>query len=378
VVDGVIGGVGAVVVFVPLIALLFLTIAFLEDTGYMARAAFVIDRIMHKVGLHGKSFIPMLIGFGCTVPGILATRTLETRRDRLTTILILPLMSCGARLPIYVLILGAFFPERSIDLGVVSVSNQALWLLLIYCIGIVLAVIAGNIFRHTILRGESEPLVMELPPYRLPVLKGLTIHTWERTWLYLKKAGTVILGISIVLWALGTWPKLPEDKAETYRERIASIRADETLEDEARIERAQSVNAERQQARLTHSIIGRIGHGVAPVFKPLGFDWRISTALIGAFAAKEVFVSQMGVVFALGEEAGEDSPSLKEKLQTAYTPLIGFCIMLFCLISTPCMATVAVTIRETGSWKWGLFQLAYLTAAAWVVTAVVYQVGSRL
>lgn len=339
-VDGIIGGVGGVVVFLPNILLLFLAIAIMEDSGYMARAAFIMDKFMHKIGLHGKSFIPMLIGFGCSVPAIMATRTLENRRDRLTTMMVVPLMSCGARLPIYALIIPAFFPQVW--------HAPMLWI--IYIIGIALAIISAKILRSTIFKGESTPFVMELPPYRLPTLRGILIHMWERGVLYLKKAGTIILGISIIMWALTSYPKVPHSELVGLSEEEAT------------------------QTELSYSIAGRIGHVLEPVIKPMGFDWKIGTALIGAFAAKEVFVAQMGVVHSVGE-ADEESESLREKLALNYSPLIAFCIMLFCLVSAPCMATIAVTKRESGSWKWALLQLAGLTALAYFVTLIVYQIG---
>lgn len=341
-VDGIIGGVGGVIVFLPNILLLFLAIAVLEDSGYMARAAFMMDRLMHKIGLHGKSFIPMLTGFGCSIPGIMATRTLESRRDRLTTMLVLPLISCGARLPIYALIIPAFFPA--------AWHAPMLWT--IYVIGIALAIVCAKILRSTLFKGESVPFVMELPPYRLPTLKGALIHMWERAGVYLRKAGTVILGVSIVLWALTTFPRTAEPDA--------------ALTPEA-----------QQAAELSNTFAGRIGHAMEPVIRPLGFDWRIGTAMIGAFAAKEVFVAQLGIVYSVGE-ADEESEPLREKLKAHYTPLVGFCIMLFMLVSMPCVATCAVMRRESGSWKWALFQLGGLTLLAYVVTLVVFQAGTLL
>jgi len=376
VVDGVIEGVGAVLVFVPLIMLLFLAIALLEDSGYMARAAFVIDRLMHKIGLHGKSFIPMLIGFGCTVPAIMATRTLESRRDRLTTILVLPLMSCSARLPIYALILFAFFPIHIVFriFWILPVTNYAMWLFLIYLIGIVLAIICAKIFRSTLLKGEATPFVMELPPYRMPTLKGLLIHMWERTWLYVKKAGTIILAIVVVLWALASWPKLGDQKRAVFEEQRIAASAGKQADDKQVVERLEEIDAAEHEAELENSAIGRIGKFVAPVFKPCGFDWKISTAILPAFAAKEVFVGQMGVIYAVGEDADEESEPLRQKLQKNYTPLVGLCIILFCLVSMPCMVTVAVTVREAG-WRWAMLQVGYLTALAWVLTTAVYQIG---
>ena len=339
VIHGIIKGVGGVLVFVPNIIFLFLAIALLEDTGYMARTAFIMDHLMHKIGLHGKSFIPLLTGFGCTVPAIMATRTLENRRDRLTTMFILPLISCGARLPIYALIIPAFFSD--------SWRAPVLWS--IYLSGILLAILLARILRTTLLKGDSMPFVMELPPYRLPTLKGLLLHTWEKAWLYIKKAGTVILGISIVLWFLTNYPK---------------------------IEPNQSLTPEQQQAeQLSKTFAGRIGHLMEPALRPLGFDWKIGTAMIGAFAAKEVFVAQLGIVYSVGE-ADEESIPLREKLRENYTPLTGICIMIFMLIATPCMATIAMTRRESGSWGWALFQLGGLTALAYVLTLIVYQIGS--
>jgi ferrous iron transport protein B len=323
--------------------LLFLAIAILEDSGYMARAAFIVDRVMHKIGLHGKSFIPMLIGFGCSVPAIMGTRVLENRRSRLTTILVIPLMSCGARLPIYVLIIPAFFAAKW--------HGLVMWSM--YMIGIVLAIVCAKLLRNTFFKGETTPFVMELPPYRVPTLRGALIHMWQRSWMYLKKAGTIILGISIVLWAATSYPKPDENLLAGLSEEQA------------------------QAAELKYSIAGRIGAGMEKFVKPLGFDYRIGTALIGALAAKEVFVAQMGIVYSLGE-ADESSQTLREKLANNYSPLQGFCIMLFCLISAPCVATLAVCKRETGSLRWALFQFCGLTALAYVITLVVYQVGSLI
>ncbi len=353
-VDGIIGGVGGVVIFLPNIVLLFLAISILEDSGYMARAAFIMDRVMKKIGLHGRSFIPMVIGFGCTVPAIMGTRILEDRKSRFTTILILPLMSCGARLPIYSLIIPAFFPKEW--------RSFTLWIM--YIIGIVTAIIAATILRRTLFKGETGIFLMELPPYRTPTARGLMIHIWERSWLYLKKAGTTLLAISIVLWALSTYPKAPDDMLSGLSEEAA------------------------QQTSLQYSIAGRVGTFMEPALKPLGFDYRVGTALIGALAAKEVFVAQMGIVFSIGDAdenltADEDSSlenytPLQKKLQASYTPLKAFCIMLFCLISAPCVATLAISKRETGSWKWATGQFLGLTLLAYLMTLTVYQVGSAL
>lgn len=373
--DGIIGGVGGVVVFLPNILLLFLAIAILEDSGYMARAAFIMDRLMHKIGLHGKSFIPMLIGFGCTIPAIMATRTLENRRDRLTTMLVAPLMSCSARLPIYALIIPAFFPKMW--------HGAMLWI--IYVIGILLAIVSAKLLRSTIFKGESTPFVMELPPYRMPTLKGVLIHMWERGWLYLKKAGTIILGVSIVLWVLTSYPQksvYDQDyeaataQATAEYEAATQLPGADLAEAQTRLdEQLESIAQAQQAEEMAYTVAGGIGHWMEPIIKPMGFDWKIGTALIGAFAAKEVFVAQMGIVYAVGE-ADEESDALRYQLAANYSPLVAFCIMLFALISAPCMATIAITKRESNSWKWALFQLGGLTALAWIVTVVTFQLGS--
>ena len=352
-VDGVIGGVGGVLVFIPNILLLFLAIGLLERSGYMARAAFIMDRIMHKIGLHGRSFIPLLTGFGCSVPAIMATRTLEHEKDRLATMMVVPLMSCSARLPIYSLLIPAFFkPEYS-----------GLIFFLIYAIGIVLAVVLVKLLRVTVLSGESTPFVMELPPYRLPTLRSILTDMIQKSYLYLQKAGTVILALSIVLWTATSYPK------KSHYEIDASPRA-------AQMSPAQ-LGAARASEGLSYSVAGRIGRAMEPAFRPLGFDWRICTALIGALAAKEVFVAQLGIVYSLGD--GEQSVAdLRHILSAHYRPLVGFCIMLFCLITSPCMATVAMMRRESNSWKWPLLQFFGLTALAWLLALLVYQVGSLL
>ena len=351
-VDGVIGGVGGVLVFLPNILLLFFGLALLEDTGYMARAAFLMDRVMHRFGLHGKSFVPMMTGFGCSIPGIMATRTLENERDRLTTMLVLPLMSCGARLPIWMLLIPAFFAP----------PWRAPMLFFIYAVGILLALVLALILRKSVLRGEDAPFVMELPPYRLPTLKAVVTKMGERAWLYVRKAGTLILGISILMWVLTAYPKKTEYEID---EQVAA--------GEVELTELEIANA-RAAEDLRHSAAGKIGGAFEPIIRPLGFDWKMGTAMIGAFAAKEVFVSQMGIVYSMGE-SDEASESLRETLARDYSPLVGLSLMLFLLIATPCMATVAVTKREAGSWKWALFQLGGLTGIAYVISLLVYQIG---
>ncbi len=362
-VDGIIGGVGGVMVFLPNVLLLFLGLAILENTGYMARAAFLMDRVMHRFGLHGRSFLPMMSGFGCSIPGIMATRTLESERDRLTTMMVLPLMSCGARLTIWMLLIPAFFPP--------AFRAPALWL--IYAIGIALALGGSWVIRHTLLKGEEAPFVMELPPYRLPTLKSLVIKVVERGHAYLRKAGTIILTISIVMWFLAAYPKKPAFDIDS---KIASGEVtvvDEPSESATALTQDELENI-RTQESLRYSAAGRIGGLMEPLIRPLGFDWKLGTAMIGAFAAKEVFVAQVGVVYAMGE-LDETSESLRQALRRDYSPLVGFSMMLFLLIGTPCMATIAVTRRESGSWKWALLQLGGWTALAYVASLLTFQIG---
>ena len=356
VLDGALGGVGGVLVFLPNIVLLFFGLTIMEDTGYMARAAFLMDRLMQRIGLHGKSFIPLLTGFGCSIPGIMGTRVLESQRDRLLTMLVLPLMSCGARLPIYLLIIPAFFPAHL----------HARMLFIIYAIGVVLAVGLAKLLRISVLKGEQSPFVMELPPYKTPTLRGLWSQVRLRAWLYLRKAGTLILGVSILMWLMASWPAPSPGSSPlpTVDEQGIALEGKELA----------NLKAERA---LEASLLGRIGHGLEPALAPLGFDWRIASSMLGAFAAKELFVAQLGVVYALGDsEAG--NASLRQELQQRYTPLIGLCIMLFALVATPCMSTFAVTAREAGSARWAWFQLVSLTALAWVLTFATYQIGRLL
>jgi len=365
IVDGIIGGVGGVIVFTPKIMILFIFIAFLEDSGYMARAAFVMDRIMHKIGLHGKSFIPMLIGFGCTIPGYMCTRTIEDRKDRLITMHINTFMSCGGRLPIYVLFAGAFFPAYS---GNVIFS--------IYLIGIIMAVLVAKFLRATRFKGEAEPFVMELPPYRLPTFKAVMIHTWERTWMYLKKAGTVILAISILMWILFTFPMIGDNYSQDYDEMAASLEEDlsQGLIDDGEYDvKMATIEAEKATEELEYSAAGRIGHFIEPVFKPLGFDWRMAIASVSGIAGKEVVVSTMGTIFSISD-ARSESGSLRESLSNAYNPLIGYNFMLFSLLYFPCIASMAVFQREAGT-KELFFQIGFTLGLAWFISFIVFQIG---
>lgn len=368
-VDGVIGGAGGVLVFLPNIVFLFLAISLLEDSGYMARAAFLMNRFLKRIGLPGNSFVPLLIGFGCSVPAIMATRTLEDRRDRLTTIFIIPLMSCGARLPIYTLLLPAFFPP--------AWSAPLLWL--IYMTGVLLAVLLAKTLRSTVYRGGANSLILELPAYHRPGLRTVGAQTVHRAWLYLKKVGTVILAISIILWAMATFPKLSSEESDRFERERNEIAAElDSAPNEAAAAEIQlsldTADRQKREAELERSFIGRCGHALEPLLRPMGFDWKIGTSLLGAFAAKEVFVAQMGIVYKVGDEE-ENADSLREILARNYSPLIGVCVILFCLIGMPCMATLAVAARESGSWCFAAAQWGTLTLLAWLVASAVYQAG---
>ena len=363
--DGIISGVGGVLVFLPNILFLFFAIALLEDSGYMSRAAFVMDGIMRKFGLQGRSFVPLILGFGCSVPAIMATRTIESEKDRNTTIMVLPLFSCGARLPIYALIIPAFFAEK----------YQGFMLWTIYVIGIIIALIAAKILRKTLFKGEGEVYLMELPPYRMPTLKSMLLHMWDRAKMYVQKAGTIILATSILLYIANTYPE-KENFSKDYDALIAQVEKSNISADKKE-EKIATLDNEKMAETMEYTISGRIGKFLEPVFKPIGFDWKMTTASIGALAAKEIFVAQMGILYSEGE-TDEESETLREKLAKNYTPLQGFCIMLFSLLSIPCLATLAVIKRETNSWKamfaeaGGLFLLAYIT------TFIVYQIGTIL
>ncbi len=339
-IDGIIGGVGSVLVFLPNILLLFFMISIFEDTGYMARAAFVMDRVMHLIGLHGKSFIPMIMGFGCNVPAIMATRTLESKRDRLLTILINPLMSCSARLPVYILIAGTFFGKKAGDV-----------IFSLYALGILLAVLIGRLFRKTILKGESEPFVMELPPYRIPTVKSVIIHMWERAVVFLKKMGTVILLGSVIVWFLSNFPGSLEREA-------AGDGAKGEVESSAVIE---------------HSYITSIGKAMEPVFKPLGFGWREGVALLSGFVAKEIVVSTLGVLYNGEAGKGDLGETIREK--SGLTPLSAYAFLVFVLIYTPCLATVVAIRRETGSVGWTFFSVGYQLTLAWLLAFVIVRIG---
>ena len=363
-VDGIIAGVGGVVVFLPQILLLFLFLSILEDTGYMARAAFLLDKLMSRVGLHGKAFLPLLSSFACAIPGIMATRTIENPKDRLATIMIAPFMSCSARLPVYTLMIAAFFAGQTI-FGFLSLG--AVLILAMYTLGIIVAVIVAFILKRTVLKSPTPPFVMELPPYRLPNFRTVFQNIFIRAGLFLKRAGTVILAISIILWALTYFPR----SAETVQSPKSNVQNQEQVD-------------EGQQ--LKNSFAGKLGHAIEPVIQPLGFDWKIGVALIASFAAREVLVSTLSIIYNVGKDENEESPSLinavrdakKDDGTKAWTPLTALTLMVFFVLAMQCMSTVAVVRRETNSWSWALFMVGYMTGLAYLAAFLTYQGGRFL
>jgi ferrous iron transport protein B len=374
-VDGIIGGVGGVIVFLPNILILYAFISFMEDSGYMARAAFIMDKVMHKMGLHGKSFIPLIMGFGCNVPAILATRTIESRNSRMITMLINPFMSCSARLPVYLLFVGVFFP---------SYAGFALFGL--YIIGILVAIISARLFKRFLFSGEDAPFVMELPPYRVPTVKSVLNHMWDKSRQYLRKMGGVILIASIAIWFLGYFPlERGQDLPQDIQTQITEIEKSNTFNDGGKEKLITEILGEYENIEHTeNSYIGRIGKFIEPAVKPLGFDWRIGVSLVSGMAAKEVVVSTLGVLYT--GNADEDQASLQNRLLSSvntdgsptFTPLVVVSFLLFVLIYFPCIATIAAIKEESGSWKWGLFSIVYTTALAWLISFLVYQIGSLL
>jgi len=438
IVSGIIDGVGGVLGFVPLIAFMFFAIAILEDTGYMARIAFMLDRVLRGFGLHGASMLALLVAGGlaggCAVPGIMATRTLREPKERLATILVIPLMNCGAKLPVYAMLIAAFFA-----------GDKAGMMLLLTLISWTMVLTAGKVIRSTVLAGPSAPFVLELPPYRVPMLKGLLIHTWERTWMYIKKAGTVILAISVLIWACMTFPALPEEKVKEFEQKTATLterllaepevggyfKSEKDIErftefrtkfreggrDELRKENPvffslaealaserdpslskvaqvaavaeaydkydqekESLDHQKQTAQLRHSIGGRVGIALETVTRPLNFDWRTNVALLGGFAAKEVVVATLGTAYSLGKVSAEETTGLSERLsqEPGWNKLTAFTLILFVMFYAPCFVTLVVMRKETGTWKWPLFATLYTTMLAYVVALVVHTVGSFL
>lgn len=368
VISGIIDGAGGVLGFAPIIMFMFFGIAILEDSGYLARVAFMLDRVFRSFGLHGASVMPFIvsggIAGGCAVPGVMATRTLKSPRERLATLLTAPFMNCGAKLPVFALLVGAFFAE-----------HEARVMLVITLIAWTGALLSAKLLRSTVIKGESTPFVMELPPYRLPTFRGLLIHTWERTWQYVKKAGTVILGISILLWAMMTFPGLPETQQQAFEQQRAAVTAaaPENLE-----EQLQTIDAAAAEATLRNSVAGKIGTAMESVTRLAGFDWRTNIALVGGFAAKEVVVSTLGTAYSLGEVDPEETGSLGKTLAKApgWNPVVAFALIVFTIFYAPCFVTVVCIAKEAGSWKWGAFSILFNTALAFGLSVLVYQVGS--
>lgn len=378
--DGVIAGVGGVLVFLPQIALLFFFISILEDTGYMARAAFILDRLMRGVGLHGKAFVPLLSSFACAIPGIMAMRTIENPKDRLATIMIAPFMSCSARLPVYTLMIGAFFSGQYL-FGFLSVG--ALLILSMYALGLVAAIIVAFILKRTLLKAPAPPLIMELPPYRMPNFKVVAVNVFQRAGMFVKRAGTIILAISIILWVLANFPRPPQ--VETTANGSAQVAQSDDATQPIEGEPSKTDETKTANEQLSYSIAGRLGHAIEPVIRPLGYDWKIGIGLISSFAAREVFVSTMGILYSVGKDEDAASSSLLEAMREAkredgspvWTPLLALTTMIFYLLAFQCMSTFATVRRETNSWMWTFFMVGYMTVLAYVVTFLVYQ-GGRL
>ncbi|MBR6389452.1 MAG: ferrous iron transport protein B [Opitutales bacterium] len=364
VIDGVIGGVGGVLVFLPNILMLFLALSILEDSGYMARAAFLCDRIMRRFGLSGASLIPMLVGFGCSVPAIMATRSLKSRSERIASIMVLPLFSCGSRMPIYVLLIPCFFAAK----------YRGLAMFAIYLAGIALAFILAKILRAGFLKSEESAFVLELPAYRFPRPYNMLLQICTRAWAFLKKAGTIILGASIILWAAATFPEKTE-LSKDYAAEISAAEKNQSLSDAEKSALIAEIGGARRAEIFEYTVMGRAGKALEPVLSPLGFDAKISSALLGAIAAKEVFVSQLGIVYGVGEDDDENSPTLREKLARDYTPIQGVSILLFILISMPCVATISATYAETRSAKIAFAQVAGLTLLAYGVCFAFYNIA---
>lgn len=357
-VDGMIAGVGGVLVFLPQILLLFLFISILEDSGYMARAAFLMDKLMSRVGLHGKAFLPLMSSFACAIPGIMATRTIENQRDRFATIMIAPFMSCSARLPVYTLMIAAFFTGQTV-LGFLSLG--AVMMLAMYALGIFVALFVAFLLKRTVLRSPPPPFIMELPPYRMPSVRTVFQNMFTRSLLFVKRAGTVILAISILLWALVYFPRPEVTGSVSPEQEIAAPEGE----------------------RLANSYAGMLGHAIEPVIQPLGFDWKIGVALIASFAAREVLVSTLSIIYSVGSDEAEDSQTLvsairearDERGNTVWTPLTALTLMVFFVLAIQCMSTVAVVRRETNSWSWTLFMVAYMTGLAYIAAFATYQGG---
>lgn len=370
-ISGVIDGVGGVLGFVPIIMFMFFGIAVLEDSGYLARVAFMMDRIFHFFGLHGSSVMPFIISGGiaggCAVPGVMATRTLRSPKERLATLLTVPFMNCGAKLPVLTLLIGAFFSDH--QARYMFLSTLAAW---------IVALCAAKLLRMTVLKGASTPFVMELPPYRFPTLKGLIIHTWERTWQYMKKAGTVILCISILVWAMMTYPGLPEKRTAHFEHLRQEARQTLAADKNGLDETLRTIGAEEAMEGLRYSVGGRIGTALESVSRYAGIDWRTNIALIGGFAAKEVIISTLGTAYSLGEVDPEEATSLGERLakDPNWNPVVALAVLVFIMFYAPCFVTVICIAKEAGSWKWAAFSMAFNTLFAYTLAVAVYQIGA--
>ena len=405
-VSGVFKGVGAVIVFVPQIALLFLFLSILEDSGYLARAAFLMDRVLSKVGLHGKSFIPLLSSFACAIPGIMATRTIESRKDRLATILVAPFMSCSARLPVYTLLIGTFFASF-------GAMAQAGVMLSCYALGIIAAAGTAFIFKRSFLKGAPTSFILELPTYKVPQASEVGRQVWKNTWAFITKAGTTIFCLSIVLWAMAYYPRLPESKTKTIEQTVRSDAKNTLVFPEQKVhvsllprvdpfvgpvfttgsglhtptadELEDMVKKAVSAAQSEYSLAGRLGHGMEPILKPLGFDWKMGVGLVGAFAAREVFVSTMGIVYSVGEVERGKTANLATVMrqdrypngQPVWTPLVAVSLLVWFVLAMQCMSTVAIVRRETGGWSWPIFMILYMNGLAYVASLAVFQVGKH-
>jgi ferrous iron transport protein B len=371
IIDGIIGGVGGVIVFLPNIVILYAFISFMEDSGYMARAAFIMDKMMHSMGLHGKSFIPLIMGFGCNVPAIMATRTIESRNSRMITMLVNSFMSCSARLPVYLLFVGIFFR-----------SHASLVLFGLYFAGIELAVLSARLFKKFLFKKEDTPFVMELPPYRMPTLRSIIIHMWDKSKQYLKKMGGVILMASIIIWFMGYFP-IDKEREARFDVQIANVEMqfnENKMDEDTKTEQISQLEHERSILHQENSFIGQIGKAIEPVMKPLGFDWKISISLVTGMAAKEIVISTLGVLYTGDAENQENLQTrllndVRSDGEPSFTPLIVISMLLFVLIYMPCIATIAAIKEESGSWKWGLFSIVYTTGLAWLISFAVYQIG---
>jgi ferrous iron transport protein B len=384
VVDGIIAGVGGVLVFLPQILLLFLFISLLEDTGYMARAAFLMDKLMSRVGLHGKAFLPLMSSFACAIPGIMATRTIENRRDRFATILIAPFMSCSARLPVYTLMIAAFFAGKTV-LGFVSLA--AVLMLSMYALGMLVAVAVAFILKRTILKAPPPPFIMELPPYRVPNFRTVFQNMLTRAWLFVKRAGTVILTISIILWALMYFPRSGQTTAVSEAESVSKqSQTDISSQDIGSKDQNPNTEVQSESDQLKHSFAGTLGHVIEPVIRPLGFDWKVGVALIASFAAREVLVSTLSIIYNVGKDENEQSQTLISAIKDAktddgapaWTPLKALTLMVFFVLAMQCMSTLAIVRRETNSWRWPIFMTVYMTGLAYVAAMLTYQGGTLL